>query len=170
MAEVTNLNQTLLEPPPINLFPRLPVTPLDLPISASTHIYPSSLKQLPPPKPLDPNCCHNHRRNCRICNHNYQVFYSQKRFSWFVSYPNFFVREDSIWCIDFCFKYGPFSYFYGHLGTIHLVNVKDFDLYAPSMNYAVADIYLLDRNLCKYDTSNWLAFLVNCDDSILDWS
>jgi len=44
-------------------------------------------------------------------------------------------------------------YFYGRLGKIHLVNVKEFDLYAPSMNYVVADIYLLYGNRCKYDAS-----------------
>ena len=45
MAELMNLNQTMLEPPPIYLFPRLPATLLDLPISASTHIPPSSVAE-----------------------------------------------------------------------------------------------------------------------------
>jgi len=41
-----------------------------------------------------------------------------------------------------------------------------FDLYAPSMNSVVAGIYLMDGNLCKYDASNWLTFLVNCECSL----
>lgn len=62
----------------------------------------------------------------------------------------------------------PFAYFNSPQGTVHLINIMDFDIYATSMNRIALEISLMDGDICKYDASNWLLCLVNCDSS-LSW-
>lgn len=64
--------------------------------------------------------------------------------------------------------FSPFAYFNSPQGTFHLINIMDFDIYATSMNRIALEISLMDGDICKYDASNWLFCLVNCDSS-LSW-